>query len=87
MVVSKGAQVQVASTEILPAKNTGSYRGIQNLDGTNSIHVCFGGAAATSLNGIRIGPGEFLDVSVLGNGSPINAIAIGGIVNIVIAEG
>ena len=83
MVVSEGKQVGTGSTVISGAKTTGGYRAIQNLDGSNDLHVSFGGADATTLNGVRVGPGEYLDITVSGNGSPINGIAPGGAVNIV----
>jgi len=83
--ITFGIVVQTSTTDILPPKPGRSIVGIQNLDGSNEIHVKFGTEDATALNAIRVGPGEFFEVRP-GKpfGDPVKAIAISGAVNIVV---
>lgn len=66
------------------------YLEIQNLDAANAVHITFGGAAATALNGIRIAAGatwklEDQDGNLSLKGE-IRAIAITATVNVVVLE-
>jgi len=81
---SEGISVLVTDTLVKAAANSRSYVGVQNLDAANDVHITFGGQAATALNGIRIGPGEFYDSVAPFNGTEIRGIAITGTVAIVL---
>ncbi len=83
MIVSQGKTVATTDTLVDSPKNSRSYVGVQNLDGANAVHITFGGAAATSLNGVRIGPGEFYESTAPFNGAEIRGISITGSVNII----
>jgi hypothetical protein len=83
-VYSEGGTVATTDTLVKSAANSRGYVGIQNLDAANDVHIAFGGQAATALNGIRIGPGEFYDILAEFNGVEIRGIAITAAVNIVI---
>jgi len=86
-VYSSGVSVATTDTLVDSAVNSRNYVGIQNLDAANDVHIAFGGQAATALNGIRIGPGEFLDILAPFNGTEIRGIAITGAVNIILVAG
>jgi hypothetical protein len=84
-VSSVAKQVQTSTGELAAAKNRG-YIGIQNLDGSNPIHIHFGTEDATALNGVKVGAGEFYELRLSNNNTAIQAIAITGAVNIVFLE-
>lgn len=83
----------VTVTEVLLDAGQGTkrkYIEIQNLDASNAVHITFGGAAATALNGIRIAAGatwklEDQDGNLSIKGE-LRAIAITGTVNVVVLE-
>lgn len=74
-VVSKNVTVATSDTLVDGPKIVRSYVGIQNKDANNNVSVTFGGATATLLNGLIIGPGEFFDTHAPFNGTEIRAIA------------
>jgi hypothetical protein len=86
-VITIGKTIADTNTLVDSPQNTRSYVGIQNLDAANNIYVSFGGTPATTTTGIRIGPGEFLDMNAPFNGSAINAISVGGPSDIVFMFG
>jgi len=85
-IASKSITIGISDQLVDGPKNSRDYVGIQNLDGSNDIFIGFGGAVVTagaSANGVRIGPGEFFELKVPGNGSQIRGIAANAPVNIV----
>lgn len=82
------ATVTSASAQLLAAKADRRYLLIQNKDAAGLLYVNLAGAAATAANGIRIGPGDSLELTSF---APIGAVfAIGDIAsnaNVVTAEG
>jgi len=80
---SRGLQIAITDTLIEAATGAGHYRGVQNLDATNAVHITLGGNAATALNGVRVGPGEFFEWKSPNNRSEVRGIAITALVNIV----
>jgi len=84
-VISSAKTVNTSEGQIAIAKNR-SYLGFQNLDGSNDFHVHLGSDAATTLNGVRVGPGEFFELKVDDNNAEIRGISITGAVNIVFME-
>ena len=83
MLVSEAINVGTSDQLVKKAANSRAYVGIQNLGSANDVHIAFGGQAATALNGIRIGPGEYFDTHAPFNGSEVRGIAITAAVDIV----
>lgn len=52
-----------ASTQMLAANASRAYLLIQNNDATGIIYVNLTGAAATTLNGVKLGPGASLEIA------------------------
>lgn len=77
-----------ASTVMLAANAARRYLLIQNNDATGIIYVNLTGAAATALNGVKLGPGASLEIA---NFAPTAAItAIGSLAtqsNVIAVEG
>jgi len=83
-IVSSQISIAITDTLIQGPKTTRGYVGIQNLDAANTVYVSFGRGTATAANGIRIGPGEYLEIRVPGMGSSLRGIAVGGVCTIVL---
>jgi hypothetical protein len=80
--------VTTASAQMLAAKANRRYLLVQNKDTAGIIYVTLEGTAATVVNGIRIGPGESLEIAGFCPLGAINAIgSIASNANIVTAEG
>lgn len=85
-VVTKSITVGISDTLVDTAKNSRSYVAVQNLDPTNNVFIGYGGAEVTAgaaSNGVRIGPGEYHELLVPGNGSEVRGIAANDSINIV----
>lgn len=82
------ATVTNASAQLVAAKANRRYLLIQNKSATGTVYLNLSGAAATVANGVRIGPGDALEVSTY---SPTAAVfAIGDIASnpdVVVVEG
>ncbi len=77
-----------ASSQLLPANTSRRYLLIQNKDNAGLIYVTLNGAAATVANGLRLGPGESLELAGFCATGVISAIgSIANNPNVIVVEG
>lgn len=82
------ATVTNASAQLLAAKANRKYLMIQNKDSGGDVYVNLAGAAATTANGVKIGPGDSLELATYCPSAAIFAIgSIASNANVVVVEG
>lgn len=82
------ATVTTTSAQLLAAKANRRYLLVQNKDAAGIVYVTLNGTAATAANGIRLDPGQSLEIAGFCPNAVINAIgSIASNANVVTAEG
>lgn len=80
--------VNAASTQVAAANPMRRYLLIQNKDAALDVAVTVDGSAATAAGGVRLLPGESLELNGRAPTAAINAISPGGVnANVVVVEG
>lgn len=79
--------VNTGSTQLAAAKANRRYLLIQNRDANAAIFVTTHGAAAAVVDGVRLNPGESMEIQGYAPVGAINAIALIANANIVVVEG
>jgi len=85
-VIHVAATIQTSSGVTLDAKPGRQFIACQNLDASNEIHLHFGQDDATASNGVRVGPGEYVEFNGQDYSNPLHTIAISGAVAEVIGH-